>query len=167
MTRSHDIEAFAGKILNFPLIHPTLRIYSTGSSGVTGEESDLKLLQLPYVALTLADHLSHLVLVFVLLMQPLGLLPLVLLLRKLKEGQKKLTDTTVDGSQVVRRLVGWRIHATCLIFSLSSEELPVELMRRLFLNMAIRVLASLRWIFGIRFFSCCCRAFRFSIILWL
>lgn len=28
-------------------------------------------------------------------MEPLGLLPLVLLLRKLKEGQKKLTDTTV------------------------------------------------------------------------
>lgn len=65
------------------------------------QESDLKLLQLPDVALTLADHLPHLVLVFVLLMQPLGLLPLVLLLRKLKDGQKTLTDTTADGSQVV------------------------------------------------------------------
>ena len=56
---------------------------------------------------------------------------------------------------------------TCLIFSLSSEVLPVQLMRRLFLNMAMRVLASPRWILGIRFFSCCCRPFRISIIRWL
>lgn len=56
---------------------------------------------------------------------------------------------------------------TCLIFSLSSEALPVELMRRLFLNMAMRVFASLRWILGMRLFSCCCRAFRISIIRWL
>lgn len=69
--------------------------------------SNLKLLQLPDVALTLADHLSHLVIVFVLLMQPLRLLPLVLLLRKLKDGQKKkLTGTTVEGSQLVRCLEG-------------------------------------------------------------
>lgn len=44
----------------------------------------LQLLQLPDVALALADHLSHLVLVFLLLMQSLRLLPLLLLLGKLK-----------------------------------------------------------------------------------
>lgn len=44
----------------------------------------LQLLQLPDVALALANHLSHLALVFLLLMQSLRLLPLLLLLGKLK-----------------------------------------------------------------------------------
>lgn len=45
--------------------------------------SDLELLQVPDVTLTLAHQLPHLVLVLVLLVEPLSLLPLVLLLREL------------------------------------------------------------------------------------
>ncbi len=48
----------------------------------------LHLLQLPDVAFTHADHLPHLALVFLLLMQPLRLLPLLLLLRKLKRDKE-------------------------------------------------------------------------------
>lgn len=48
----------------------------------------LKLLQLSDVAFTLTDHLSHLVLMFLLLVLPLCLLPLVLLYGKLKTYKK-------------------------------------------------------------------------------
>lgn len=53
-------------------------------------------------------------------MQPLGLLPLVLLLRKLKEGQKKLTDTTADGSQVASCCPGVRRTNPRYLFDLLS-----------------------------------------------
>lgn len=56
---------------------------------------------------------------------------------------------------------------TCLIFSLSCSGVPVPVIRRLFLNIAIRVLASLRWILGSRALSCACLFFISSISLWL
>lgn len=49
------------------------------------EGTHLELLQLPDVAFTLANQLPHLVVVFLLLHLPVGLLPLLLLQRKLKE----------------------------------------------------------------------------------
>lgn len=52
------------------------------------KSSHLQLLQLSDVTLTLTDHLPHLVLMFLLLMQPLRLLPLVLLLRKLHQHKE-------------------------------------------------------------------------------
>lgn len=58
--------------------------------------SDLQLLQLPDVALTLAHQLPHLVLVLVLLVEPLSLLSLVLLLRE-------LTETKSSSGNVRRR----------------------------------------------------------------
>lgn len=58
--------------------------------------SDLHLLQLPDVALTLAHQLPHLVLVLVLLVEPLRLLPLVLLLRE-------LTETKTSSGNLERR----------------------------------------------------------------
>lgn len=56
----------------------------------------LQLLQLVHVALALCHHVSHLVLVFLLLLQPLRLLPLLFLL-----GELQKEDATVG-----RRLVG-------------------------------------------------------------
>lgn len=47
----------------------------------------LELLQLPDVALTLANHLPHLVVVFLLLNLPVCLLPLLLLQGKLEEDK--------------------------------------------------------------------------------
>lgn len=47
----------------------------------------LQLLQLAHVALALGHHVPHLVLVFLLLLQPLGLLPLLLLLGELQREE--------------------------------------------------------------------------------
>lgn len=59
------------------------------SEGLSVLVSHLKLLQLPDVALTLAHQLPHLVLVLVLLVEPLCLLPLVLLLRELTKTKRR------------------------------------------------------------------------------
>lgn len=47
----------------------------------------LQLLQLTHVTLALCRHVPHLVLVFLLLLQPLCLLPLLLLLGKLQQRE--------------------------------------------------------------------------------
>ena len=47
----------------------------------------LQLLQLAHVALTLGHHVPHLVLMFLLLLQPLRLLPLLLLLGELQREE--------------------------------------------------------------------------------
>lgn len=60
----------------------------------------LQLLQLTHVALALCHHVSHLVLVFLLLLQPLSLLPLLLLL-----GELQKEDAT-EGWQALARMAG-------------------------------------------------------------
>lgn len=126
----------------------------------------LQLLQFSGVSLTLAGLRFHLVLVFLLLVQSLGLLPALLLPGELttRETQREMrvSERRTGHIQAIRES-----RFTCLVFSRSSAELPLELILRLFLNMAMRVLASLRWILGSLFFSCCCRALRSSIIRWL
>lgn len=56
---------------------------------------------------------------------------------------------------------------TCLIFSRSWSGEANELILKLFLNMAIRVFASLRWILGSRALSWVCLFFNSSIRRWL
>lgn len=69
--------------------YPT-KMHATVASGTEGwgsEGAHLELLQLPDIAFTLADQLSHLVLMLLLLMLPLCLLSLLLLQWKLKEDK--------------------------------------------------------------------------------
>lgn len=53
---------------------------------------DLQLLKLSAVPLTLADHLSHLVIMFLLLVQSLGLLPLLLQPGELRTKEREVSE---------------------------------------------------------------------------
>lgn len=57
-------------------------------AGGGGEGPHLQLLQLAHVAVALRHHVPHLVLVLLLLLQPLRLLPLLLLLGELRRGER-------------------------------------------------------------------------------
>ncbi len=128
--------------------------------------TDLHLLKFSDVGVALQLQVSHLVLMFLMLMESFILLSLVLLSSKLLEIIRKhpqvWTQAWFLGSQsfLTEGL-------TCLIFSRSCSGVPVPVIRRLFLNIAIRVLASLRWILGSRALSCACLFFISSISRWL
>lgn len=71
-----------------PRHHPPDRPGNDADDGVMRSEgTHLEMLQLSDVAFTLADQLPHLIVVFLLLHLPVGLLPLLLLQRKLEEDR--------------------------------------------------------------------------------
>lgn len=65
----------------------------------------LQLLQLAHVALALGHHVSHLILMFLLLLQPLRLLPLLLLLRELQR-EDAIVGARLPQAEPLRHIPG-------------------------------------------------------------